>query len=334
MTLLTQPTIGNYNDTLALWHPNYNTGWAGGYCSLQITCNSPSYDSAADCCKFAYAGQSSNTCYTTAGIPVPTSAPVPGMAAAGTWYPDYPAGWEAGKCINTLPLPPYGSRPLYATQLQCCMAAYAGQTNNFCIANMDGSPTSQYGTQWYPKYDAVGTCTTKLPLPPPGSRSYFASKEECCQGTYDSWGGTKIADCISGGSTMTPTTSVPMTSTPSDSPSASPSVSTAGIPLPTAFPTTSKPTSEKPSLVPSSIPSFVGAGGGSNLSQSPTESPTASPTAFPTTSKPTTASPSSVGSGGGTGGGSCKALGDSCGDDCECCNQYCNGGVCEIFTQL
>ena len=111
-------------DTLALWHPNYNTGWAGGYCSQIITCNSPSYNSAADCCKFAYAGQSSNTCYTMAGIPIPMSAPVPGMAAAGTWYPDCPAGWEAGKCINTLPLPPYGSRPLYATQLQCCMVAY------------------------------------------------------------------------------------------------------------------------------------------------------------------------------------------------------------------
>ena len=107
--------------TLALWHPVYTGDWSGGFCSLQITCNTPSYVSAADCCKFAYAGQSSNTCYTTAGIPIPTSAPVPGMTAAGTWYPDYPAGWEAGKCINTLPLPPHGSRPMYATQLQCCM---------------------------------------------------------------------------------------------------------------------------------------------------------------------------------------------------------------------
>jgi hypothetical protein len=36
-----------------------------------------------------------------------------------------------------------------ATQLQCCMVAFAGQTNNLCISNMDGSPTSLYGTQWY-----------------------------------------------------------------------------------------------------------------------------------------------------------------------------------------
>jgi hypothetical protein len=87
-------------NTLALWHPNYNTGWAGGFCSQIITCNSPSYDSAADCCKFAYAGQSSNTCYTTAGIPIPTSAPVPGMAAAGTWYPNYPTDQETEQSSN------------------------------------------------------------------------------------------------------------------------------------------------------------------------------------------------------------------------------------------
>ena len=236
--------------TLALWHPVYTVDWSSGFCSQSITCNSPSYVSVADCCKFAYAGQSSNTCYTTAGIPIPTSAPVPGVAAAGTWYPDYPAGWEAGKCINTLPLPPYGSRPLYATQLQCCMLAYAGQTNNFCIANMDGSPTSQYGTQWYPKYDAAGTCTTKLPLPPPGSRSYFASKEECCQGTYANWAPPKAANCISG-------------STPSDSPSASPLVSTTGVPTtakPTEAPmtpTTSIPTTSTPTLFPTYLPFYT-----------------------------------------------------------------------------
>ena len=217
--------------------------------SLQVTCNSPSYNTAAECCSFAYAGQGSNTCYTTAGIPVPTPAPVaavPGVPAAGTWYPDYPAGWEAGKCINTSPLPPYGSRPLYATQLECCNVAYAGQANNFCIANMDGLPTSQYGTQWYPKYDTTDTCTTKLPLPPPGSRQYFASKEECCQSTFASWNNQiKVQACING-------------SEPTSEPMLNPT------PRPTSKPT-NKPT----------------------LNTSPTQSPTESPTQSPTTASPT-----------------------------------------------
>jgi len=282
--------------TLALWHPDYTAGWTGGFCSLQVTCNSPSYSTAADCCNVAYAGQGSNTCYTTAGIPVPTPAPVApvsGVPAAGTWYPDYPAGWEAGMCINTLPLPPYGSRPLYATQLECCKLAYAGQTNNFCFANMVNPPTAKptvsptskptaspttsspskaptmsspskapttlglgapttYGSQWYPKYDAAGTCTAKLPLPPPGSRSYFNSKEECCQSTYSTWGPAKAASCISG-------------STVSSKPSNNPN---------TESPTTASPTNTE-----------------SPTTASPT---TASPTQSPTTASPTTASPTTV----------------------------------------
>ena len=66
------------------------------------------------------------------------------------------------------------------------------------------------GTQWYPKYDTTGTCTTKLPLPPPGSRPYFASKEECCQSTFASWNNRiKVQACINGSNsaTSTPTAS-------------------------------------------------------------------------------------------------------------------------------
>jgi hypothetical protein len=53
-------------NTMALWHPVYTDDWSGGFCSLEITCNSPSYDSAAECCNTNFAGQSANTCYTTA----------------------------------------------------------------------------------------------------------------------------------------------------------------------------------------------------------------------------------------------------------------------------
>ena len=55
-----------------------------------------------------------------------------------------------------------------------------------------------FGTQWYPKYDNAGTCTAMLPLPLPGSRPFYASKEVCCQTTYSSWGGSKVSSCISG----------------------------------------------------------------------------------------------------------------------------------------
>ena len=272
-------------NTVALWHPVSTVEWSGGFCSLQITCNSPSYSTAADCCSYAYAGQSTGTCYTTAGIPVPTSVPVPGAPVAGTWYPNYPAGWAAGKCINTLPPPFHGSRPLYPTQLECCILAYAGQTNNFCIANMDGLPTSQYGTQWYPKYDTTDTCTTKLPLPPPGSRPYFASKEECCRDTFDSWGGSKTADCISGSMT-TPVanpTDNPTTSTPTESPATSNPTSKS--------PTTSNSsTSDNPSSNPSKALATV-----SPFSASPSKAfPSASPVTAGSPFQSSTVSPSSA----------------------------------------
>jgi len=202
-------------NTLALWHPDYTAGWSGGFCSLQITCNSPSYSTAAECCSFAYAGQSSNACYTTTG-----------------------------------------------------------------------SPTTQYGTQWYPKYDAAGTCTTKLPLPPPGSRPYFASKEECCRDTFDSWGGSKTADCISG-STTTPVAN------PSDNPTTS---------TPTESPTTSNPTSKSPTTSnsstsdnPSSNPSKALATVSPFLASPSKALPSASPVTAGSPFQSSTVGPSSAG---------------------------------------
>jgi hypothetical protein len=50
--------------------------------------------------------------------------------------------------------------------------------------------------QWYPLYN--GICTARHPLPLYGSAPLFASKEECCQATYNSWGGTRTQQCITG----------------------------------------------------------------------------------------------------------------------------------------
>ena len=54
-------------------------------------------------------GQSSGNCNTQAGVaspvpaPDPVPAPVPGVPAAGTWYPDYNAGW--GVVSVSIPYP-------------------------------------------------------------------------------------------------------------------------------------------------------------------------------------------------------------------------------------
>ena len=135
--------------TVAYWHPKYTAGWSSGYCELSTGCNAPSFLNNLDCCNQAYIGQSPTTCLNTAGIAPPTPpAPTPGSPPAPTpggtvWYPDYNAQWGVGKCINAVPLPPYGSRPLYITQLECCKAAYAGQTSGYCIQNLANPPTSK-----------------------------------------------------------------------------------------------------------------------------------------------------------------------------------------------
>ena len=152
--------------TVAYFHPVYTAGWSGGYCAQTTGCNAPSFLTNLECCEQAYVGQSPATCKTTAGIAPPTPpAPTPGSPPAppsggGVWYPDYSAQWGVGKCIDTLPLPPYGSRPLYTTQLECCKGAYAGQTSNYCIKNLVNAPTSTPSTTPTPK-PSTGPTTSK-----------------------------------------------------------------------------------------------------------------------------------------------------------------------------
>lgn len=216
--------------TVAYFHPVYPAGWSGGYCAQTTGCNAPSFLTNLECCEQAYVGQSPATCKSIAGIAPPTPpAPTPGSPPAppsggGVWYPDYSAQWAVGKCIDTLPLPPYGSRPLYTTQLECCKGAYAGQTSFYCIKNLVNAPTSMPTTPPTQKpstgpttFKPTGVPTTSVPTgvpttPPPTGEP----------------------------TTTPPTTPVPTggpTFQPTSSPSKAPTTRT-----PTAVPTTTAPT--------------------------------------------------------------------------------------------
>ena len=208
--------------TVAYWHPVYTVGWENGYCSETTGCNAPSYLTAADCCGSAYLRQSTRACEIAAGIsppPPPTPpSPSPPTPGATVWYPDYSAQWAAGKCIDTLPLPPYGSRPLYATQLECCKMAYAGQTNNYCIQNLANPPTSSPSVS--PTSKPTSTPTTSKPTGTPTEKP-------------------------TGAPSVSPTTGVPTTSKPTGVPSEAPTKAPTGEPTtktPTASPTTAGPT--------------------------------------------------------------------------------------------
>ncbi len=208
--------------TVAYWHPVYTAGWENGFCSQTTGCNAPSYLTAADCCGSAYLGQSTRACEIAAGIsppPPPTPpSPSPPTPGATQWYPDYGAQWAVGKCIDTLPLPPYGSRPLYDTQLECCKMAYAGQTNNYCIQNLANPPTSSPSVS--PTSKPTSTPTTSKPTDTPTEKP-------------------------TGAPSVSPTTGAPTTSKPTGVPSEAPTKSPTGEPTtmtPTASPTTAGPT--------------------------------------------------------------------------------------------
>lgn len=208
--------------TVAYWHPVYTAGWEKGLCSQTTGCNAPSYLTAADCCGAAYLGQSTRACEIAADIsppPPPTPpSPSPPTPGATQWYPDYGAQWAVGKCIDTLPLPPYGSRPLYDTQLECCKMAYAGQTNNYCIQNLANPPTSSPSVS--PTSKPTSTPTTSKPTGTPTEKP-------------------------TGAPSVSPTTGVPTTSKPTGVPSEAPTKAPTGEPTtktPTASPTTAGPT--------------------------------------------------------------------------------------------
>ncbi|KAL3816618.1 hypothetical protein ACHAXA_004800 [Cyclostephanos tholiformis] len=216
--------------TVAYWHPVYSVGWEAGYCDFSMGCNAPSYDSNLVCCQSAYLGQASGACLAAAGIaPTAPSASPPTSGAfspsgSGQWYPDYTVDWAKGMCIDTVPAPPYGSRPIYSSQLQCCLAAYAGQTSNYCIQNLVNPPTAS-------PTKAPTSKPTRSPTTPTPTRSPTTV--------------TPTMSPTTSVPTSSPTTSTPTTSMPTGIPTVSPTKNPTSQPStksPTGTPTTREPT--------------------------------------------------------------------------------------------
>lgn len=219
------------------WYPNYEVAWKVSYClsterGEPVPRGRPLYLSNADCCVGAYAGQTSETCFQNMANP-PTQSPTtdsptvsPTTEIAPFYYPRYEEPWTKSGCSNTRPLPfRIGDRPVYQTQVECCLVAYGGQWSGVCLSELENPPSTsptpqptvtgqtspspptenssaqtsaQTSTLWYPRYDepwSSGGCSNALPLPfSIGDRPVFSTHLECCQSAY---GGQASNNCVS-----------------------------------------------------------------------------------------------------------------------------------------
>jgi hypothetical protein len=151
-------------NTLAFWHPVYTGDWSGGFCSLQITCNSPSYNSAAECCNTNFPGQIANTCYTTAGIPIPTSAPVlPSCNTLALWHPVYTGDWSGGFCSLQITC----NSPSYNSAAECCNTNFASQSSNTCYTTAGIPLPTAFPTTSNPTETTTSKPTTDKPTSKP-----------------------------------------------------------------------------------------------------------------------------------------------------------------------
>jgi len=129
------------------WYPSGNAGdWANGFCKFERQCNGQFGSGYADelaCCKGFFGGQMSGECVSRLAAP-PTTSPTLSGGLAGFWYPDYDTAWPDAGCLNVLPLPfaNANDRPTYATQLECCKAAYGGQSSGKCLSQLEAPPTT------------------------------------------------------------------------------------------------------------------------------------------------------------------------------------------------
>jgi hypothetical protein len=124
------------------WYADYGTAWPTAGCKSETPYPiyaSTLYDTQLACCKAAYAGQASGACLSTLASP-PTSKPTVTGDARTDWYADYGTSWSVAGCKNTLPRPNYAIQ-LYKTELECCKAAYGGQTREACIQGLPSPPT-------------------------------------------------------------------------------------------------------------------------------------------------------------------------------------------------
>jgi len=111
------------------------------------------------------------------------------------YHPNYLLPWPQGKCEFAITC----NSPGYSTELECCKAAYAGQTDNYCISHLANPPT-QHPTKlggpdvYYPDYTldwSDGKCINTTPVP--SGRLTYTSMLGCCKAAY---GGQMSMKCI------------------------------------------------------------------------------------------------------------------------------------------
>ena len=150
------------------WYADYATPWPGAGCKSETPYPiyaTTFFDSELLCCQGAYGGQDSGACL--GGLPnpptkvptsLPTLRPTSAAGAGGQWYADYDTAWSIAGCKNTLPLPIY-TIVTYGSQLECCKAAYGGQTSNACVQGLPNPPTKAPTVQPTSKPTAMPTAT-------------------------------------------------------------------------------------------------------------------------------------------------------------------------------
>ena len=119
------------------FYPDYETKWEDATClnikPFPFTPGSrPLYNSQLECCKMAYAGQTSKACL--AGLPDglrPTSSPT-GPGGAG-WYNNQNDGDASVRtCTQETPRPQWGTVGDHDTHLECCNKQFGWQTSLAC----------------------------------------------------------------------------------------------------------------------------------------------------------------------------------------------------------
>jgi len=162
---------------------DYSQPWSKSGCIQVADCDSPGYADRATCCAVQYGGQTDGACSTAGGTTAtPTANP-----NNGKFYADYSTPWPNAGCMNTVPHPNYATM-FYTTQLECCKAAFYGQTSNACVMGLPNPPTAKpsvapttvapttklpttaagQGGGWYADYGTPwpnASCKNTTPLP-------------------------------------------------------------------------------------------------------------------------------------------------------------------------
>jgi hypothetical protein len=121
---------------LDYWEPDYDTNWSEATCKNERRPDAkpgdrPQFDSMLECCKRAYAGQSSGACLQALPNP-PTTSPT---TEEGEWYVDRNQDWNVGTCSNAYPT--NRNEGTYETQEDCCRGVYSTQDSDACMCDVD-----------------------------------------------------------------------------------------------------------------------------------------------------------------------------------------------------